>query len=100
MLIVISQNVILSGNPRLLPDKLFKMNNLSVKIYHLTDKLRSARWQCQADKRMLVNRMIFRLVAAVIQDDCPVSVGCAISADLAMVSLDGNDIFTKHSLDE
>ena len=49
---------------------------------------------------MLVNRMIFRLVVAVIQDGCPVSVGSAISADLAMVSLDGNDIFTKHSLDE
>ena len=51
---------------RLQPDKLFKINNLSVKPYHLTDKLRSARWQCQADKRMIVNRMIFRLVAAVI----------------------------------
>ena len=39
MLIVISQNVILSGKPRLPPDKLFKMNNLSVETYHLTDKL-------------------------------------------------------------
>ena len=93
-------NVILSGKPHLSPDKLFKINNLSVETYHLTDKLRSARWQCQADKRMIVNRMIFRMVAAVIQDDCPVSVGCAISADVAMVSLDGNDIFTKHSIDE
>ena len=81
-------------------DKLFKINNLSVKTCHLTDKLHSAMWQCQADKRMLVNRMIFRLVAAVIQDDCPVSVGCAISADVAMVSLDGNDIFSQHCLDE
>ena len=33
------QNVILSGKPRLPPDKLFKINNLSVKTYHLTDKL-------------------------------------------------------------
>ena len=33
------QNVILSGKPRLLPDKLFKMNNLSVETHHLTDKL-------------------------------------------------------------
>ncbi len=60
------QNVILSVKTRLFPDKLFKINNLSVETYHLTDKLRSARWQSQADKRMLVNRMIFRLVAAVI----------------------------------
>ena len=60
------QNVILSVKTRLFPDKLFKINDLSVETYHLTDKLRSARWQSQADKRMLVNRMIFRLVAAVI----------------------------------
>ena len=33
------QNVILSGKPCLPPDKLFKMNNLSVKTCHLTDKL-------------------------------------------------------------
>ena len=66
LLIVISRNVILSGKPCLPPDKLFKINNLSVETCHLTDKLHSAMWQCQADKRMLVNRMIFRLVAAVI----------------------------------
>ena len=39
LLIVISQNVILSGKPHLPPDKLLKMTNLSVKPYHLTDKL-------------------------------------------------------------
>ena len=93
------KNVISSVKTSLPPDKLFKINDLSVKPHLLTDKLRSARWQCQVDKRMLVNRMIFRLVVAVIQDGCPVGVGCAISADVAMVSLDGNDIFTKHSLD-
>lgn len=85
----------------LFPVKCNRMNNLSVGTYHLADKLRSARWQCLlADKRMLVSRIIFRLVAAVIQDGCPVSVGSAISIDVAMLSLDGNDIFTKHSLDE
>ncbi len=33
------QNVILSGKPRLPPDKLFKINNLSVETCRLTDKL-------------------------------------------------------------
>ena len=33
------QNVTLSGKPHLSPDKLFKINNLSVETYHLTDKL-------------------------------------------------------------
>lgn len=85
----------------LFPVKCNRMNNLSVGTYHLTEKLRSARWQCLlADKRILVNRIIFRLVAAVIQDGCPVSVGSAISADVAMVFLDGNDIFSQHCLDE
>ena len=39
LLIVISQNVILSGKPRLSPDKLLKINNLSVETYRFTDKL-------------------------------------------------------------
>ena len=39
LLIVISQNVILSVKSRPFPDKLFKINNLSVKTCRLTDKL-------------------------------------------------------------
>ena len=39
LLIVISQNVILSGKTRLPPDKSFKTNNLSGGTCHLTDKL-------------------------------------------------------------
>ena len=39
LIIVVSQNVILSVKTRLLPDKLFISNNLSVKPHLFTDKL-------------------------------------------------------------
>ena len=39
LLIIVSQNVILSVKTRLLPDKLLILNNLSVKTHLFTDKL-------------------------------------------------------------